>query len=346
MPPRRTRLPKGLLKSVSRSFYLTLRILPCSIRHQISLAYLLARTTDTVADTRLVPLDLRFVMLREMQNAILRAAEGTAAPAPDFSGLSLAGIATHTTAADGERILLENFHKMLEQLRSMNGDDRRRIRDLLGVIIRGQELDLLRFGGCSANEIVALESDAQLEEYAFLVAGSVGEFWTKMCLAHVIPRLKQNELFLLENGICFGKGLQLVNILRDLPGDLRQGRCYLPSIRLSEYGLTPRMLLEAASMDRFRPVYDIYLKRAEELLRAGWKYTNAIPQKQIRIRLACAWPILIGMRTLQFLRAGNVLDNQVRIKVDRQEVQSLILRSIVCYPSTAAWDQLLDRVDK
>jgi farnesyl-diphosphate farnesyltransferase len=285
-------------------------------------------------------------MLREMQNAILASAQGTIAPVPDFARLTLAGVVSDIQAAHGERMLLENFHNTLEILRSMDGDDRRRIRDLQEMIIRGQELDLLRFGESSSDQIVALESDAQLEEYEFLVAGSVGEFWTKMCLAHVIPRQKQNELFLLENGICFGKGLQLVNILRDLPRDLRQGRCYLPSIRLSEHGLTPRMLLDAATMDRLRPLYDIYLERAEELLRAGWNYTNAIPRKQIRIRLACAWPILIGMRTLQFLRAGNVLDNQVRIKVDRQEVQSLILRSIVCYPSTAAWDQLPDRVDK
>ena len=40
-----------LLKGVSRSFYLTLRVLPGRIRPQIGLAYLLARATDTLADT-------------------------------------------------------------------------------------------------------------------------------------------------------------------------------------------------------------------------------------------------------------------------------------------------------
>ena len=44
-----------LLKQTSRSFYLTLRVLPGAIRPQIGLAYLLARTTDTIADTELVP---------------------------------------------------------------------------------------------------------------------------------------------------------------------------------------------------------------------------------------------------------------------------------------------------
>ena len=48
----------SLLRDVSRSFYLTLRILPSGIRQQIGLAYLLARTTDTIADTELLPLEL------------------------------------------------------------------------------------------------------------------------------------------------------------------------------------------------------------------------------------------------------------------------------------------------
>ena len=49
----------ALLQSVSRSFYLTLRILPAAVRPQIGLAYLLARTTDTIADTELVSLEQR-----------------------------------------------------------------------------------------------------------------------------------------------------------------------------------------------------------------------------------------------------------------------------------------------
>ena len=44
----------SLLKEVSRSFYLTMRVLPSAIRPQIGLAYLLARTTDTIADTEIV----------------------------------------------------------------------------------------------------------------------------------------------------------------------------------------------------------------------------------------------------------------------------------------------------
>ena len=40
-----------ILRDVSRAFYLTLRVLPGEVRQSIGLFYLLARTTDTIADT-------------------------------------------------------------------------------------------------------------------------------------------------------------------------------------------------------------------------------------------------------------------------------------------------------
>src|SRR5438876_11928465 len=43
-----------LLRQVSRSFYLSLAILPRPLREPIGLAYLLARAAATVADTRLI----------------------------------------------------------------------------------------------------------------------------------------------------------------------------------------------------------------------------------------------------------------------------------------------------
>ncbi len=40
-----------VLRSVSRSIYISIRLLPPKLRHPIGLAYLLARATDSVADT-------------------------------------------------------------------------------------------------------------------------------------------------------------------------------------------------------------------------------------------------------------------------------------------------------
>src|SRR5436190_22716039 len=70
----RRRLQRVILRSVSRSFYLSIRFLPAQLREPIALAYLLARTTDTVADTAGISTNVRTEALRMLSNGI----QGTA----------------------------------------------------------------------------------------------------------------------------------------------------------------------------------------------------------------------------------------------------------------------------
>jgi farnesyl-diphosphate farnesyltransferase len=330
MPNTPHHLLTDLLEATSRTFYRTLRVLPGTIRPQIGLAYLLARTTDTIADTEIVPVEQRLGAL----NALRERIRGSNRKPLDFSELA------RRQGADAERILLERCEEALAMLEGFNSADQHRIQEVLGIITSGQELDLKRFAGASEGKIAALETDADLDDYTYRVAGCVGEFWTKMCRAHVFPGAALDEKTLLANGVRFGKGLQLVNILRDLPRDLRQGRCYVPSRELSGAGLTPGDLLEPGNAGKFKALYGRYLALAEGHLAAGWAYTNALPGRCVRVRLACAWPILIGAKTLAKLRTGNVLDPQQRIKISRPAVKRLILRSVLCYPWPPAWRRL------
>jgi len=343
MPPASAEI-EDLLRQVSRSFYLTLRFLPRSIRPQLSCAYLLARATDTIADTRLVDLRRRQETLLRLRECIQEASSGQRPQLPDFGELANA---QGTAAGRGtvvERSLLENARWALNALSEFSIADRDEIRKVLDTITRGQELDLSRFGDASGDRISALNTDKDLDAYIYSVAGCVGEFWTKMCRAHVFPKVPLDNGLLMENGVRFGKGLQLVNILRDLPADLREGRCYIPEDRLSERGLRPQDLLDAAAFGRFRPLYGDYLKQAADHLSGGWKYTVMLPFRFARVRLACAWPILIGMKTLARLRTVNVLDNRLRVKLSRPEVRRLVLRSLILYPCPAAWNRLFETV--
>ncbi len=316
-----------LLKATSRSFYLTLRILPRAIRPQVSLAYLLARTTDTIADTELVSVQGRLDALEALRGRIL----GTASAALDFGRLS------EGCALPAEKNLLERAEESLRLLDQLPEADRRLVRDVLRVITSGQELDLKRFAETKAAALAALETEAELDDYTYRVAGCVGEFWTRICRAHLFPDARLDDNFLLRNGVRFGKGLQWVNILRDIPRDLRKGRCYLPRQSLAAAGLSADDLLSSGNHARFRPLYDQWLAGAEAHLAAGWDYTNALPSGQFRLRLACAWPILIGARTLRKLRHENMLDNTRRVKVSRPEIRALIGRSILLYPWPSAW---------
>lgn len=319
-----------LLKQTSRSFYLTLRVLPRAIRPQISLAYLLARTTDTIADTEIMPVPQRLDALQNLRGRIL----GTTKSELNFGALA------QQQGLPAERMLLERVEEALGALRGLPEPDVKLVRVVLNTITSGQELDLQRFAGAAADQIIALQNDAELDDYTYRVAGCVGEFWTRICRQHLFAPTALAEAAFLAAGIRFGKGLQLVNILRDLPADLRKGRCYLPADKLAETGLQPADLLSQVNEAKFRPLYNQYLDRAESHLAAGWDYTNAIPRAQMRVRLACAWPILIGLKTVERLRAEQVLDAARRVKVTRAEVRQIMIRSLVCYPFAGSWRKL------
>lgn len=326
---------RELLQATSRTFYRTLQVLPKSIRPQIELAYLLARTTDTIADTELVPLEQRLQALQDLRERIF----GLRKVPTEFGSLA------RQQSISAERLLLEKCEVSVALLRMLSAEDQERVLKVLGTIIGGQEFDLRRFAGASEHYIVALQSDEELDDYTYRVAGCVGEFWTEMCIAHAFTsrqrkRLKQTTPDFEELGVRFGKGLQLTNILRDLPVDLRRGRCYLPGDKLYAALLEPGDLLKPENEPRLRPLYNSYLELAENHLAAGWKYTNAIPRGQVRVRLACAWPILIGIKTLERLRTRNVLDPRQRIKITRAEVKRIVLRSLFAYPWAPAWKGL------
>ena len=334
---------QDLLKKVSRSFYLTLRILPRSIKEQLSLAYLLARATDTVADTQLVDIPRRREGLLQLRRSIREACEGRMPPIPDFGEFAAAQQEVVGQGTPAERSLLENLGRLLETLRGFEAGDRFKIREVLDTITHGQEMDLIRFGAATVDRIMALKTDEELDEYTYEVAGCVGEFWTRICRAHVFQAAPLSEDILFARAVRFGKGLQLVNILRDLPRDLRQGRCYLPEEQLTKHGLRPSDLLDADAMNRFRPLYDDYLQQAENHLHAGWQYTLMLPFGCVRIRLACAWPVLIGVKTIEELRRSNILDDRYHIQIAQAATWRLIFQSVILYPSPTAWSGLWSR---
>lgn len=299
-----TELIGPLLKEVSRSFYLTLRVLPEPIRPQISLAYLLARASDTIADTAVVDRRRRLELLKGMQRGEMRA---------------VAELVQHQ-ALPAERILLQRLGDCQAMLAQLNPADQQRIHDLLQTIIGGQIFDLEKFPGETEADLIALSNEKELDQYTYMVAGCVGEFWTRMCAAHLRELECWRDGGMEEAGIRFGKGLQLVNILRDMPKDLRIGRCYLP-VR------DPKALLEPRNFVTILPQYTQWLDAAVAHLDAGWTYALAIPGNLKRLRLACIWPIWIGLETIAQLRDSNPLDPAKRVKVARGTVYAIMAQS-------------------
>jgi farnesyl-diphosphate farnesyltransferase len=322
-------LTTALLRRVSRSFYLSLAVLPRAVRPTIGLAYLLARASDTIADTRLIDRASRIGHLEALRAALDGRETGPVT--------AVARATAPSQALPAERVLLERLPEGLAAYRTLPEADRARVRAVLGSIIEGQIQDLRVFPGEDEGKLAALETREDLDRYTYLVAGCVGEFWTEVHVAHR-PRLRHWDLPRMRAlGVRLGKGLQLTNVLRDLPRDLRQGRCYLPRQDLARLGLEPRDLLDPARAPAVRPLLVEWLDTALDHYEAGWQYTFAIPRREARMRLACAWPLLIGLRTLDLLAASpNWLDPAVTLKVPRVRVYGLMAHSLGTVWSTRA----------
>ena len=308
-----------LLESVSRSFSLTIKVLPAGVREPITAGYLLARALDTVADTAAVAPAKRLEHLRALLEMIKYG------PDPELLRPLQKDVGARQSH-EGEKELIQKLDRCLAWLDALPPEDQWDLRRTLFRIGRGQELDVMRFGEGTAAEPKALATEQELDEYTYFVAGCVGELWTRLCARHLPEdwsRLGTDEM--LKLGKHFGQGLQMVNILRDLPADLENGRCYLPESLLTQNGLTPATV--AGEPARARPIVAALRKQAVAKLDDAWKYARAITAG--KLRYACALPVLIGVETLGLIAKTSPLESSERIKVTKTGVRGLMVSSVV-----------------
>jgi farnesyl-diphosphate farnesyltransferase len=307
----------AILKSVSRSFYLTIKLLPRSLREPVSLAYLLARATDTIADTANIPVTTRLTTLQSFARVIAGKLEFSAVAE------SLRELAAQQSDPH-ERRLIEQLRSCINWLSTLNPADRADIRSVLRVIVRGQELDLEKFA--DSNQPTSLRTAAELDQYTYLVAGCVGEFWTKLGFRHLARFATRSPNEMTTLGIEYGKGLQLINVLRDRGADLRNGRNYLPAEELA-----------AAPVEE---VFARWLDRAGNGISAGIDYCSALTNW--RVRFATALPALIGARTIALLRLAGPTSEKT--KVPRKKIRRILAASSLASMSPVALRALFHRL--
>jgi farnesyl-diphosphate farnesyltransferase len=297
-------LEKRVLKGVSRSFYLTLRLLPAPMRRGASLGYLLARTSDTLADTVAAPMEARLWCLSQFGRAV---AEDGRAPRWPLAILN-------ATSDPRERQLLELSGDLLDWLNASPKWEAELVREVVAIIISGQKLDLERFANGSQECPVALGNDEALDDYTWRVAGCVGEFWTKLgftTLGEQFSRAPKEDL--LRQGMAYGKGLQLVNILRDLRADLRAGRCYLP-VR------NPSDPVEIMASHRR------WVAKASEWVKEGEIYAETLRSR--RLRAATVLPSLLAQKTLAQLEEVSWERLGTRIRIPRSAVYQSLAKAL------------------
>ncbi|MEM7699492.1 MAG: squalene/phytoene synthase family protein, partial [Verrucomicrobiota bacterium] len=204
---------KQLLRSVSRSFYLSLIVLPEAMRWPTALAYLLARLSDTIADAGEATTKARLGWLAAFESAI-KGEDWS----PEKSWESWQTSLSH----EGEKQLVGSADRWIEAYRALPEETRSHLFEVILTVIEGQRWDLTYFGD---KEFRACPDAEQLDRYTFQVAGVVGQFWTKIAYSELGKKFADPDdaSDLLIRGKKLGKALQLINILRDYGEDLRAG---------------------------------------------------------------------------------------------------------------------------
>jgi phytoene synthase len=102
---------------------------------------------------------------------------------------------------------------------------------------------------------VALQTQAELDDYCYHVAGAVG-----LCCLHIWGF---HDPAAIPLGVECGRAVQLTNILRDVREDWELGRVYLPAEDLARFDYTTDDLARGIVDDRFRALMKFEADRAQ-----------------------------------------------------------------------------------
>jgi farnesyl-diphosphate farnesyltransferase len=207
-----------LLEKTSRTFALSIPVLPEPTRREVMIAYLLFRIADTFEDAAHWPPDERISALADF-NALLRSysREKAEALSRDWVRREVARHAGYQELMAEVPFVLDAFFALspgavdpirVHVIRSADG--------MASIVSRTRDGSL------------TLHSIPELKDYCYIVAGIVGEMLTELFLLDR-PAIASLAPFLRERAATFGEALQLVNILKDSAVDAGEGRRYLPA---------------------------------------------------------------------------------------------------------------------
>jgi farnesyl-diphosphate farnesyltransferase len=305
----------SLLKSVSRSFYLSLRFLPAEMREPVSLGYLIARFSDTLADAPGLGEAERLDWLEELRLIV----QGQRDRFEKDPGV-IAGKLSH----EGERVLVTRADELIHLYRSLDAAPREHLFEVLLTILHGQIWDLKAFG----NGPFACQTGEDLLRYTYWVAGSVGEYWTKTAFTVLGKRFAgaDQATAMLMSGRKLGQALQLTNILRDLHEDLPRGRCYLPFDELKAAGWSGKGM---PSAEMIKPVFEKWIGVCRGFLEEADGYIKEV--REPRVRFCTRLPRLLAGKTVDLLaEAGAERVMRERIKIPRSEVFKSAAWAVFC----------------
>jgi farnesyl-diphosphate farnesyltransferase len=294
-----------MLRKVSRTFALSIELLPFVLRESMTLSYLLLRVSDCLEDHDQIPTEQKPELLHLWAN-VLNGDQPVDALTRQVSYLNPSENAEVQTVFQASHYL-----DLLSKLPV----------DLQQIIIRRVQQTSLGMARWQEHGPF-VEDEAALDDYMHQVAGLVGYLLTEI-FAWYSPRIKSRFDHLMPLSREYGLALQTVNIIRGMRKDYERGWVFVPQTFYEKVGLTRESMFEPENLDKALLVVNMLADKASKHLFNGITYIMAFPRHQHRIRLACMWPLFFAIKTLAVSR-NNVNVILEEAKLSRDQVKKIM----------------------
>lgn len=275
---------KAILGSVSRTFALTIPLLPPNIENIVGNTYLLCRIVDTIEDAA----DLN-VQTKQLLSALFLDAVLEKLPVNNFVTPCLEALRNYGN--QDELDLISHTPTVLRILHTFNKQDQDAVSRCVSIMSEGMSF----FHG--RQNQAGLQDLAEFEQYCYVVAGVVGELLTTIFSNHS-PAFKERMAGHEDLAIAFGQALQMTNILKDSHEDKARGVSWKPA--------------DTSQAD--------LLKLAYQKLQDSLNYILLIPRQESGIRSFCFLAFGLAVMTLVKIANRAEFSNKDEVKLTRKSV--------------------------
>ena len=277
---------KAILGSVSRTFALTIPLLPPDIEKVVGNAYLLCRIVDTIEDAAELSPSAKQALSKLFQEAVLGKL-----PVDSFVGPCLEALSNYSN--QDELDLIIHTPTVLRILHTCAPSDRVAVSRCVSIMSDGMS----HFHNKQTE--AGLQDLQEFEQYCYVVAGVVGELLTTIFSKHsseFAKRISGNESL----AIAFGQALQMTNILKDSREDRARGVSWKP-----------------ANISQIELLNIAYQKLIDSL-----RYILLIPKQDIGMRQFCFLAFGLAAMTLSKIADHKQFTNKDEVKLSRSAVMS------------------------
>jgi farnesyl-diphosphate farnesyltransferase len=275
---------RAILESVSRTFALTIPLLPANLEKVVGNTYLLCRIVDTIEDAVCIDPKTKQVLSTLFVKTVLDPSYSE-----EFVKESLMALLNHPN--HDEKDLIKNIPRVLRVLQSFDEKQRHAVAQCVQIMSEGMSYLHVR------QNQAGLEDLKEFEKYCYVVAGVVGEMLTTVFALHSAAFAKaisgKESL-----AIAFGQALQMTNILKDSPEDQLRGVSWKPK------GVDQTELLVIAH------------QKLEDSLR----YIYCIPKSEPGIRQFCFLAFGLAVLTLKQIARRHQFQESAEVKLTRAQV--------------------------